>query len=435
MNKTCPPNKVLNPRSNRCIKKTGKLAEKLGLNTNNKIIQNPSKNQNTKKCPPNKVLNSRSNRCIKKKGKLAQQLGLTTLSPPKRKFIKKKKVRFKEPTPSVLIRQKSYSPSINKTLVSSESIDKDANIFQCKMDEINTKLKSDKYKCYKWNSKKAKDIMLKNLKSRRKISPHQIIGPKQTYNNCWFNTFFMAFFISDKGRKFLKYFRQSMITGILPNGNKIPIRIHKILFIFNKLIEACLIGNKDLNMYMTSIDTNYLVDLIYKHMKIGNPSGRYGNGVEYFNKLISHFKVNDVVEYATVYPNVATSLLFLRNKATKITKQKFKPPHVFIIVRSNYGIYKHTVNESVQKSYTDKIENKKYKYELDAAIIRDISNNHFIVFLTFNGEDYVFDGQNNMYIHLITWKNKINKNENIKIGTKTYNFKKCLSYLFYYRTL
>ena len=60
--------------------------------------------------------------------------------------------------------------------------------------------------------------MLKNLNVKaKKINYDLILAPKQALSNCWFNVFFMTFFISDKGRKFFRYLRKSMITGILPN--------------------------------------------------------------------------------------------------------------------------------------------------------------------------------------------------------------------------
>ena len=40
-----------------------------------------------------------------------------------------------------------------------------------------------------------------------------IVAPKQYQGNCWFNTLFVALFISDKGRSFFEYFRRLMIQG------------------------------------------------------------------------------------------------------------------------------------------------------------------------------------------------------------------------------
>ena len=62
--KICPEGKILNPKTNRCIKnKTVKICPEgkiLNLKTNRCI-----KNKTVKICPPGKVLNLKTNRCIK----------------------------------------------------------------------------------------------------------------------------------------------------------------------------------------------------------------------------------------------------------------------------------------------------------------------------------------------------------------------------------
>ena len=61
--------------------------------------------------------------------------------------------------------------------------------------------------------------MLKLL-LQTKINPENIIGPKQYKSNCWFNVFLMIFFVSDKGRKFHRFFRKAMIEGKIYSKNK-----------------------------------------------------------------------------------------------------------------------------------------------------------------------------------------------------------------------
>lgn len=57
--KHCPPDKIINPRTQRCIKRDGRLAKTLTVN---------------KDCPPNKIRNPRTKRCIKRDGRLAKTL-------------------------------------------------------------------------------------------------------------------------------------------------------------------------------------------------------------------------------------------------------------------------------------------------------------------------------------------------------------------------
>ena len=47
-----------------------------------------------------------------------------------------------------------------------------------------------------------------------------VVAPKQLRSNCWFNVFFMVFFISDKGRSFFRHLRQTMITGVKSVNNE-----------------------------------------------------------------------------------------------------------------------------------------------------------------------------------------------------------------------
>ena len=91
--KTCPPNKVLNPKSGRCVSKTGRIGRKLSESQNNKPVRRRSSSRRSsiqrrrssrrrsrsrssvnKTCPPNKVLNPKSGRCVSKTGIIGKKL-------------------------------------------------------------------------------------------------------------------------------------------------------------------------------------------------------------------------------------------------------------------------------------------------------------------------------------------------------------------------
>lgn len=84
--KDCPPGKVLNTITNRCINKKGALAKKLGLQSLiktmkkdkkvKKEIKSKTQKQPKKICPHGKVLNPNTGRCIKCDGVTAKKLGL-----------------------------------------------------------------------------------------------------------------------------------------------------------------------------------------------------------------------------------------------------------------------------------------------------------------------------------------------------------------------
>lgn len=93
--KECPPDKILNPKTKRCVKKTGSIGKQLLLKA---LPKAPSKENLTKKkvaktvpkqvkkiktCPPDKVLNPESKRCVKKTGALGKKLVAALIVLPK----------------------------------------------------------------------------------------------------------------------------------------------------------------------------------------------------------------------------------------------------------------------------------------------------------------------------------------------------------------
>jgi len=65
----CPPDKILNPATGRCVKRTGKIGREL-LKQNIK----KTKSQQIKECPPDKILNPKTSRCVKRDGKIGRNL-------------------------------------------------------------------------------------------------------------------------------------------------------------------------------------------------------------------------------------------------------------------------------------------------------------------------------------------------------------------------
>ena len=84
--------------------------------------------------------------------------------------------------------------------------------------------------------------------------------PIQSQSNCWFNAFFVTFFVSDKGRKFFHFLRQLMIEGKQKDGSKIPEKICNAFALLNFGIDACLTGNK----FAYELNTNSIIHELYK---------------------------------------------------------------------------------------------------------------------------------------------------------------------------
>ena len=192
----------------------------------------------------------------------------------------------------------SFSPELNKQLI---KIASDESLLLEDCDTLQTS-KIPKIKimingrniCIAYTEKIAQEHMLKILNDKRPIDCSKIIAPRQILSNCWFNTMFIVYFISDKGRKFNKFFRQLMIVGKTLNGGKIPTNLHKIFFKLNMSIEACLSSNmgvnSSLNKIADNLNTNIYIKQIHKIIKDSEIRGvnMSGNPMRYYESLISY---------------------------------------------------------------------------------------------------------------------------------------------------
>ena len=157
-----------------------------------------------------------------------------------------------------VIEYTDFSPSINRKILQQKTIyKKDEAIFSCQKDEINIQNPiRKKKKCVHFKKPKAQKKLLENLLSKDKINCKKITAPKQILANCWFNVFFMVFFISDKGRKFFRYLREIMITGKDHTGRTvIDGWARSAFFHLNLLIESSLQGNNMAKL----MDTNIII--------------------------------------------------------------------------------------------------------------------------------------------------------------------------------
>lgn len=70
----CPPEKILNPVTGRCVNTDGKIGKQLLKEGG--IIKTPDKKKDRSqaKCPPEKILNPATGRCVKKDGKIGRKL-------------------------------------------------------------------------------------------------------------------------------------------------------------------------------------------------------------------------------------------------------------------------------------------------------------------------------------------------------------------------
>lgn len=337
------------------------------------------------------------------------------------------------------LKSKSYSPTINRGDI---TIKDATNVFvKCKKYELSIP-KNGKRKCYPWNSEESKNVLLNNLMVK-KIDPNKLIIPKQDRGNCWFNTLFMCFFISDKGRKFTRYIRKTMITGELPNSNnKIDKNFHKNLWIFNKFIEISLRGRYFMSRWHGSVKTNIIIKDLYEYMKSKkmrvSKVGEGGHPINYFSTIInSLFYLNE---------NPVNFLKITSHSKEKYQKvigdyTKNKKLHYFSLSIHRKNQFK---KEKTIKVYSE-MEKKVIKYELDSAVMVDNENDeHAMCFFTINKKGHGFDAECINSIYTVDWKKHINLDKNFNSGngkcwvsgfskSARFNFMDSMQMLNYYR--
>ena len=379
--------------------------------------------------------------------------------------------------------KKSFSPMINNVIVSL-SPGTYENIFKCGI-TLNKVKQGEPLKisignkmvkkggvvtsepiCVSSTSNKAKSVLLNNLKRVKSLDCSKIIAPVQKKSNCWFNTMFMTFFISDKGRKFFRFFRQLMIEGTHANGEKIKSsKMRNALFLFNLCIESSIGGNFDSDRRTAlTMDTNnviqYIYDSIPKKYKTLYKSIRKvddsGNPYNYYYALSKYLDINNDMKMAKIKKR--DQLLYIFNNSTNVILEQIP---LQLIVESNipdvliFEMYdsendyytfdhKQTVrSNSIKKPLSITLQTKTtikpVKYVIDSAIVRDTSKKHFSSCLTCNSHEKSYDGLSLSRLYDFEWKKLLN--ENVEWSFKyspdykkmSWNFMKCYQLLFYYR--
>jgi hypothetical protein len=332
----------------------------------------------------------------------------------------------------------SYSPTINKQLVTLKSIDRQ-DLMDCNMEEA-FKLKEPLQigipksgKCSYYYTPEAKKFLLQNLSANKHINPKQVVPPIQSHSNCWFNAMFVTFFVSDKGRKFFHFLRQLMIEGKQKDGIAIPDKLRDAFALLNFGVDACLTGNE----FAYKLNTNSIIHLLFK----GIPDSykqkypyivdidQAGNPLLYYISIINYLN------------NSSIQLLFIRDADSKwkdaLTNSVIKMPHLpHIIVLE---VYDEKASEFNKKPISFSV--KDAKYEIDSAVVRDISKQHFCSAITCENKEMGYDGASFHRLVPLSWKNKMNSNTEWEFeGTNNYdgtplkwNFMKSYQLLMYYR--
>ena len=338
-------------------------------------------------------------------------------------------------------RQSSYSPSINRELVTLKSTSRDS-LMNCNTlsafkneAQLEIGISDAKYglKCYNYNTSEAKEFMLHSLSANKHVDPDKIIPPKQVKANCWFNAMFVIFFVSDKGRKFFHFFRQLMIEGKQKNGHRFPENIRNAFALLNFGVDACLTGNN----FAYELDTNRVIHRLFRGIPESyKKRNRYlvdensaGNPLLYYISIINYLNNNSIL------------LLFVRDckndwkeRIMDMVQNEDKLPHVIVL-----EIYNKNAKTFDKKPNTFNIGS--VKYEIDSAVVRDSTDQHFCSTITCEGKQMGYDGMSYHRIVPLAWKDKLNTDYNWQFeGSNdtdntplTWNFTNNYQLLTYYR--
>lgn len=328
----------------------------------------------------------------------------------------------------------SYNPTINQQLVSFKSLRRqtvkeceNTNAFLLKQ-PLQIMISN---RCYPYTDKKAQTYLLNNLRANKHVDVENIITPVQSHSNCWFNSMFLVFFISDKGRKFFHFFRQLMIEGKQGSGVKIPSKLWNAFAILNFAIECCLTGDD----YAYELNTNSIIRQIYMSIPDSyKKSDKYlvdvdfaSNPVFYYETLMNYLQSNPLERIIIEAKD--------EDWETQIESKVTTPPHYIVI-----EIFEQP--NRIIRNKKQVLEFNGYRYELDSAIVRDKKENHFCAVLTCEGKEMAYDGASFHRLVPMEWKKNINKDVTWGFEGSNYpdnsplewSFLHGYQMLFYYRT-
>jgi len=338
----------------------------------------------------------------------------------------------------------SYSPTINQDLVTLASIPRE-DIYGCNIKEayelkepleIEVSFKNRDYyddKCQQYYLPQAESTLLDNLKANKHVDPYKIVPPIQMQGNCWFNAFFVTFFISDKGRKFFHFLRQLMIKGIQKDKTPMPENLRNAFALLNYGIDCSLQGNQ----FAYELDTNSVIAELFKQIpdsykelypEIVNVKDA-GNPVMYYIAIINYLQNNSI---QMVFLRYADKINWTSDLGKTISGMSHLP-HVIVV-----EVFEEEASKFDNKALTFKINDA--KYQLDSVVLRDIGKQHFCALITCEGIEMGYDGMSFSRLTPFEWKRHLNKDFTWEFKGSTdngvpmkWNFMKSYQLLTYYR--
>ena len=310
-------------------------------------------------------------------------------------------------------------------------------------------------KCVPFNSVDAQDMMLSKLNSKQSIDCKRIVAPRQLLANCWFNAMFMAFFVSDKGRKFFQAFRALMIQGKHLNGETISGKLHAAFFRLNMAIEACIgsssAGNlRDIALRM---DTNSIIQKIYNAIPSQyrnrtdiKRKGVPGNPILYYQAIINYLG-NETVSMLIVESHnyrEGSGKDWHSYAEAKMQEMDGNLPDIVVLEfmdeKSSNRPFRADERSNKPADFFLSDGDRSGEYRLDSAIVRDNRKKHFCSLITCSREQFAFDGMSFSRLTPFKWKGLLNKERTWAFSGSNsdgrplqWSFRDGYQLLFYYR--
>ena len=342
------------------------------------------------------------------------------------------KPKSKSPPPLLYAR-----PSINNYLPGSLSDDVKSNLawsrnVAVKEKKIKIRTSSGMLKHLAWNSPELEQILLRNFRTKRKVDCKKIAGPSQYLSNCWFNTFFMCYFISDSGRTFYKSLAYTMITGKFPErrggkvvGGKEVAKVFRYpMILLASLIDSCLQGK------IRNQDTQTIVEA-FRLANIGQPKcwnchvvpedGTAWSPITFYTTLVVILGVNNELVWTVPCEAIMKGgKLDINN--LPIYRGMY-PHHLQVQYWSGSA-------QLLRRKLKNTVKFGNVKYNLDSIIVRDTTKKHFCCLISCHGHGYRYDGASRVKVKSYTWKSK---EFTFESGGLTFSYFDSYQILNYYR--
>jgi len=227
--------------------------------------------------------------------------------------------------------------------------------------------------------------------------PDVLVPPRQIQSNCWFNTMFVTFFVSDKGVKFFRYFRNIMVSGVKANGQRIPDELWDAFINLNYAIESCYAGGK----YAYAVNTNQSIRSIREAIVADDPlykrrlplpgyrDSNKGDGIRYYEDIMTYLddRVIHTLHYACDRAHYRDALVERLNR----TKRK---PHIVVVFKDAHVTDVRHARAFVAGGVT---------YKCDSIILSDTDVQHAVCLVTCRRRGYAFDGQSYSRLVPMRW--------------------------------